>query len=117
MNNIEKLREILFQTIDDVKKKRVDLESAKAINGLCDTVIKTAAIEIEYMRQNNGVAGTKFMLERKHDEIEVTGDDVINGDELTDDQRELLELESHYGDDEGVYRHTAGQHRRAAGEE
>ena len=38
-------------------------------------------------------------------------------EELTDDQRELLELESHYGDDEGVYRHTAGQHRRAAGEE
>lgn len=114
MNNIEKLRTILFNTIIDVREKRVDLETAKSINSLCDTVIKTAAIEIEFMRVNNGTAGTSFMLADKRKEIEV-GDSEIDEDELTDEQRELLELEKHYGDDEKVYRHTAGQHRRDHG--
>ena len=114
-NNIENLREILFRTIDDVKFKRVDLEAAKSINALCDTLIKTAATEIAFMHVNNGAAGTSFMLADKRNEKIVVDDSEVDGDELTDDQRELLALEKHYGDDENVYRHVAGKHRSVIG--
>ncbi|WP_430230999.1 hypothetical protein [Nitrosomonas communis] len=67
-NNIEELRGILFEAIRGVKDGTLDLEKAKVIEGLSQTIINSAKVEVDYLRVTEGVGGTSFMIEGKDKE-------------------------------------------------
>lgn len=48
--NIIDLRAILFETIQGIKGGSIDIEKAKAINELSQTIINSAKVEVDHMR-------------------------------------------------------------------
>lgn len=56
MKTIEDLRAVLFDTLAGLKDGSVDLERAKAVSDLSQTIINTGKLEVEYMRQTGKVA-------------------------------------------------------------
>ncbi len=62
MNDIEKLREILFDTLQSLsdKKEPMDVERAKAISGAAQVIINSVKIEVDYIRAT-GNPGTGFI--------------------------------------------------------
>lgn len=109
-NNIEELRRILFGDIRGVKDGTLDIEKAKAIDALSQTIIHSARVEIDYIRSTNGAGGTRFMLgdATAKDEPEETEDDIDERD-LTEDQKELLALEGQKDSRTESYVHLRGQ--------
>lgn len=63
-NDIEGLREHLFDTLKALKDKDkpMDIERAKAIADVAQTIINTAKVEVDYMRVRGG-KGTGFVPE------------------------------------------------------
>lgn len=59
MSDIDKLRDHLFATLDGIKAGTIDVEKAKAINDVSQTIINTAKAEIDFARVNGSV-DTKF---------------------------------------------------------
>ena len=62
MNNINDLRSILFDTLQDIKNNNMDLDKAKAINETAQTIINTAKVEVDYMKQG-GATASNFIPE------------------------------------------------------
>lgn len=60
-NNIEELRSILFDTIREVKNGTIDLDKAKAIENLSQTIINSAKVEVDYIRATDKTTGTSFL--------------------------------------------------------
>jgi hypothetical protein len=48
--NIVDLRAVLFETIQGIKGGSIDIEKAKAINELSQTIINSAKVEVDHMR-------------------------------------------------------------------
>ena len=59
-NTIEDLRAILFETLRGIKTGQVDIERAKAVCDISQTIINTGKLEVDYMRQT-GQGGTGFV--------------------------------------------------------
>ena len=61
----ETLRERLGETLDALldKKNPMDLERAKAVAGVAQTMINVAKVEIDFMKVNGG-EGTGFIVEK-----------------------------------------------------
>lgn len=49
-HNLAALRAHLFGTIADVRAKRIDLDSARAVNDLAKTLTDTARVEVDFIR-------------------------------------------------------------------
>ena len=49
-SDIADLREYLFDTIEAVRKKQIDVETAKAVAQLASEITKTAKLEIDYSK-------------------------------------------------------------------
>lgn len=64
-NNIEELRSILFDTIREVKRGEIDLDKAKSIENLSQTIINSAKVEVDYMRVTDKTIGTSFLEKPK----------------------------------------------------
>ncbi|WP_396957686.1 hypothetical protein [Nitrosomonas sp.] len=60
-NNIEGLRSILFDTIREVKRGEIDLDKAKAIENLSQTIINSAKLEVDLMRVTDTTISTSFL--------------------------------------------------------
>lgn len=71
MNTIEDLRSTLFETLKGLKNETLDLERAKAISDLSQTIINTGKLEVEFMRQT-GQRGTGFVPLAEPEEITKT---------------------------------------------
>lgn len=55
MNNIDKLREHLFETLDDLKKSdKPNIERAKAVCEVAGKIIDTAKVEVDYLKVAGG---------------------------------------------------------------
>ncbi|MES2636656.1 MAG: hypothetical protein V4605_04965 [Pseudomonadota bacterium] len=54
MNNINTLREHLFETLKGVKDGTIDLEKAKCMGEISQVIVNTAKIEVDYLRANGG---------------------------------------------------------------
>lgn len=61
MKNINDLREVLFASIEAVKAGTLDLDKARAINDLCQTVVNTAKVEVDYARQTGATGSGGFI--------------------------------------------------------
>lgn len=61
-NNIEKLREHLFATLDGLRNKDapMDIERARAVSEVAKTIIDSAKVEVEYLKSNGG-GESKFL--------------------------------------------------------
>lgn len=64
MNNIDALRKQLFSTLAALndRDKPMDIERAKAIAEISQTIINSAKVEVEYLKVAGG-KGTGFMSE------------------------------------------------------
>jgi hypothetical protein len=62
MNNIDELRRHLFATLEGLsdKDKPMEIERAKAIAEVAQTIINTAKVEVEHLKVAGGT-GTGFM--------------------------------------------------------
>lgn len=60
MNTIQDLREQLFKALTDLREKKIDHGTAKAISQLAQVVINSAKVEVEFMRVSK-TRGTGFI--------------------------------------------------------
>jgi len=62
-NKIEDLRDHLFETLEALKDKEkpMDIERAKAISTVAQTIINTAKVEIDYIEATGGAGTSSFL--------------------------------------------------------
>ena len=60
-NKIEDLRNHLFETLEMLKDGDIDVERAKAVSGVAQTIINSAKVEIDYLRVTEQRSGTGFI--------------------------------------------------------
>lgn len=62
-NKIEDLRNHLFETLEALKDKEapMDIDRAKAISDVAQTIINSAKVEIDFIRQTGAPGGTGFI--------------------------------------------------------
>lgn len=71
MNNISDLRDQLFQTLADLrnKDKPMDIERAKAIGEIAQTIINSAKVEIDYIKATDSTSTSTFIEQTKDTSI------------------------------------------------
>lgn len=63
MNNIETLRDHLFKTLAALSDKTnpMDLDRAKTISEVAQTIINTAKVEVDYAKATNATSNIMFL--------------------------------------------------------
>ena len=65
-NKIEDLRNHLFETIEMLKEKEIDVNTAKAISEVAQVIVNTAKVEIQFINRQNSNEEIGFIkLENK----------------------------------------------------
>lgn len=90
-NDINALRSTLFETLQELKEGKMDLDRAKVINDTAQTIINTAKAEVDYMRVTGASSGTEFIpvaarapaLPPGNQMPTATGTKVVNGNVTT----------------------------------
>ena len=59
--NINDLREHLFAALEGVKSGTMDIEKAKAISDISQTIINTAKVEVEFIKQTGSSGSSGFL--------------------------------------------------------
>lgn len=64
MANIDALREHLFATLAALRdpKQPMDIDRAKAVSDVAQTIINSAKVEVDFMRQMGQTAPPRFLL-------------------------------------------------------
>ena len=60
INNTQELRDLLLNTIEDVKKGKIETKVASSIVGLSGQVIKTCMVDIAYARIKSMIPGKEI---------------------------------------------------------
>lgn len=60
-NKIEDLRDHLFEVIEGLKDKSMDLDRAHAIAEVAQTVINSAKVEVDHMKITGQASGSGFL--------------------------------------------------------
>ena len=60
-DDITNLRQMLFETMRDVRAGTLDTERAKVINGTAQTIINSAKVEVDYVRITGAQTSNKFL--------------------------------------------------------
>ena len=60
MSNIDTLRNVLFSTLEELKSGKINVEKAKAISDVSQTIINTAKVEVDFARANGGASSNFF---------------------------------------------------------
>jgi hypothetical protein len=58
---IEDLRDTLFDTIDLLKSGKIEVDKAKAIQSIAQTIVNSAKVEVDYLASINATASTGFI--------------------------------------------------------
>ena len=53
-NNIQSLRDSLFETINDLKSGKIDIEKAKTISELSQVIINSTKVEVDFLKVVKG---------------------------------------------------------------
>ncbi|MGB3432410.1 hypothetical protein [Achromobacter sp.] len=64
MANIDALRDHLFATLAALRdpEKPMDIDRAKAVSDVAQTIINSAKVEVDFMRQTGQTASPRFLL-------------------------------------------------------
>lgn len=60
-NDINDLRSTLFETLQELKDGKMDLDRAKVINDTAQVIINTAKAEVDFMKVTGANSGTDFI--------------------------------------------------------
>lgn len=71
-NTLDDLRTALFATLRGIQDGSIDLDRARAVSDLSQTIINTGKLEVEYMRQTGGVQ-TQFVQIAEQPRATTTG--------------------------------------------
>ena len=63
-NNITSLRSTLFDTLADIKSGKLDLDRAREINNIAQTIINSAKVEVDFVRATGVPPDTGFIPQR-----------------------------------------------------
>lgn len=74
MSNIATLRKHLFDTLDELRNKTIDIEHARAINDTAQTIINSAKVEVDYLRVSGAAPESSFMAESEKPAIPAIGE-------------------------------------------
>ena len=59
---IQYLRKILFESMEKLSRGEMDIEQAKAMTGLAQTIVGTAKVEVDFIKAVGGIAtGSGFI--------------------------------------------------------
>lgn len=61
MKTMDDLRSVIFDTIDDVRKSKIDAATARAISDLAQNVINSAKAEADYARATGEAVRSGFI--------------------------------------------------------
>ena len=62
-NDLAALRAVLFDTLRGVRNGSTDLDQARAVNSLAQTLVDTGRLEVEYARAIGGEISSGFLPE------------------------------------------------------
>lgn len=79
MSTIDTLRESLFDTIQKLKSKDIDVETAKTIGDLSQVIINSAKVEVDFVRANGGGSSPFFGGQAKQITQTQTGQKIVEG--------------------------------------
>lgn len=58
---IQDLRETLFDTIEQIKSGKIDVEKAKAITNIAQVIVNSAKAEVDFLKNVNSQGNTGFI--------------------------------------------------------
>lgn len=58
---IQDLRETLFDTIEQVKSGKMDVDKAKAITSIAQVIVNSAKAEVDFLKNVNSQGNTGFI--------------------------------------------------------
>lgn len=63
MNDITELRKHLFETLQQLRDKEnpLDIERAKAVSDIAQTIINSAKVEVDFMKQTGATSSSGFI--------------------------------------------------------
>lgn len=62
-NKLPDLRNHLFEAIEMLKSGEMEIDKAQAINGLAQTLVASAKVEVDYIKQVGGIADRSDFIE------------------------------------------------------
>jgi hypothetical protein len=62
-NKLSDLRNHLFESIEMLKNGEMEIDKAQAINGLAQTLVASAKVEVDYIRQVGGMNDRSTFIE------------------------------------------------------
>lgn len=62
-NDLDALNSILFDTLRDLRAKRITGEEAEAINRTAQTIINSAKTEVDFIKATGGSRGTTGLID------------------------------------------------------
>lgn len=63
-NNLDEVREILMETMRDLKAGKIDLDKAGGIQALGQTLINSAKVEVDFLKATGSQNETGFIAEK-----------------------------------------------------
>lgn len=64
-NNLDGLREQLFETLRQVKDGTMEIDRAKVVVQVADALIDSARVEVDYVRVTGEAGGSTFIVPRE----------------------------------------------------
>jgi hypothetical protein len=62
-NKLSDLRDHLFESIEMLKSGEMEIDKAQAINGLAQTLVASAKVEVDYIKQVGGISDRSDFIE------------------------------------------------------
>ncbi len=93
-NNITELRRHLFETLEALKdrEKPMEIDRAKAISDVAQTIINTAKVEVQYLRETGEASASEFLGVPSHRQLPAG-----NGHGLAAEPKKGLSTGKHLG--------------------
>jgi ethanolamine utilization cobalamin adenosyltransferase len=65
------VREALFDTLDKLRNKQIDIETAKTITGVSQSLLNSAKLELDFLKHSDQVRSKFFDSEEAANELEL----------------------------------------------
>lgn len=77
-NNINTLRNELFDTLSKLKKREITIDEAKAVCDVGQTIINTAKVEVDYLKASGSTYHKNNFIDAPSENVEVEPETLKN---------------------------------------